>query len=524
MLRGLGKSKTIPFVLVLIVVSILVLSCSFSIRPQTLTFSLSHRNASRLGRDLSDLDHFALVITEGLPNTISSNDVGGKSLGCLFLNGLVTFPLTLAQLVSGINLSIPTGTYRFSVIGFDSSGVVNPSSIAELYLNSPTLKEYVVAQATLSTLQSNKVNLSPTFATGVTPDQLGLCPVTTTVLHGLLTSTTKVFYLKGIRSQWSTSPVSGLDNASQGSLALAADGTAHVSYGEPDGVSGLQYATNKTGTFASQQVTNSTGGKNYSAIAIDSVNDIQVVSNEAANLFNLVGFTNHNTLWNNGSPIQTGLGVHVQQLDLVAGANRTLFLMSKITTPGAGLDLFLKNSSLNWTSAQVATAEPTPCTGGIFEPSGVYDAEGFAHAVYRCKPGGPFDYIGYATNRSGMWLTSKVYELAGRFTIPRLAIDGAGGMHAVYRNSANELWYQYRAQFTGNWSTPIVILSELAIITDGVEIAAPSANDVHVIVLRNQSGVGHLTYLTNRSGSWVPTYPAGDYSADARILNGFFAR
>jgi len=505
----------------------LLQSCSLNWSPPQLTITFRQNDSPRGGRSLSALDHFALVVSgSGAVDNTRSADVGGKSLACLNLTGQATFPLTLSQLTSGVSLSLATGTYRFSVIGFDSSGLASPATIAELYANSPLLQEYLVAQTTVDTAQSSTVTLNSTYNSGTTANLFAECTSPATVLHGLISTSGTISYLKGLGSQWTLTLVGDTATASKGALAVDVNGVAHVSYGFPAGSDGVRYATNQSGSFVSTEVGSPTEtlGKDYSSLALSSDNKLYLATNRTlAATADARLYERASTFWV-GTTILSGLLAFMPQLDLQAGPSRTLGLFATIQNSGSALYIAQRSASLVWSDRSLSTAGATACPAGISSPSGAIDAQGFAHVVYVCDNTG-LKVIGYATDRSGSWTTSQLSPGSdGSFSRVRLALDGNGGMHAIYQHSTGALKYQASSVSTGTWGAESSPLSGFFNISGGFAIAAPHADEIHIIVLRDHSSVGRLTYLTNASGSWVETVTPDFYSSTAEILNGFYAR
>jgi hypothetical protein len=121
---------------------------------------------------------------------------------------------------------------------------------------------------------------------------------------------------------------------------------------------------------------------------------------------------------------------------------------------------------------------------------------------------GSDDRFYYSTNKSGSWVTTKVFEKeTSIFLTPSndIAIDNDKHIHMVfstYDNSADREAKLYYATDKSGEMTKEVVYTELSSILGGLGIAATKNGKVHIVFGNIDM---QLVYLTNVSGSWVQT-------------------
>ncbi len=117
---------------------------------------------------------FAVIATGNVAPTVDSATVKGRNVQCLYLDGQVTYPVSYKQLTeSGFSINLPTGTFRFTIVGFDTppSG---QTTLAALFNQATIPAEYFVARGTADTA-SGKVSLTSEFDSN-SGDRLQACP------------------------------------------------------------------------------------------------------------------------------------------------------------------------------------------------------------------------------------------------------------------------------------------------------------------------------------------------------------
>ncbi len=158
--------------------------CSLNTYPVQLTLRIDPTSLqSRSGPAISDFQYFALSVSGALANSLSTTDVGKRDLSCLYLDGLVTFPLTYAQLTqTGVSLSLSSGSYTISVLGFHKSPLSGATSISQLMAAATLPEEYLLAQATINTASSNTIAMTASYS-GATPNRLPSCAPNTSPIN-----------------------------------------------------------------------------------------------------------------------------------------------------------------------------------------------------------------------------------------------------------------------------------------------------------------------------------------------------
>ena len=120
-----------PVLLRLIAISLLVLfAARCTLRPfppqvrVTVTMPDSGSPTGRSGRsgpEIGDMDCLGIVV-KGEPNPVSDFEVGSRAPSCLGLDGAFFGPYTPDEMKHGVSLTVTSGAYQFSVVGFDAGG------------------------------------------------------------------------------------------------------------------------------------------------------------------------------------------------------------------------------------------------------------------------------------------------------------------------------------------------------------------------------------------------------------------
>ncbi len=496
--RRIRSLRVITPALGLIAVAILARCTLGTFRPTiTLTFE------PPTSRALADLDQFAVVVRGGVSNTLRSNDVGGRSLSCLRLNGQVAFPYTLAQLRQGIQLTIPHGEYEAEIVAFDSV-VGAPATVPALYASSPALKGYPVAKKTFSTLSSSSVLLTSTYS-GATQDLLVQCPVPQGIIHALVRANGEPKYLRRESSTWSISDIEPGRAVTSGRLVVDELGTVHVAYGFDGGSDyGPRYANNSGGSFVSEQVTAAGLPNIYKTSGLALIGGApHVLTNTSC--VSCVGalFVRSAAVWSfvdnffvtSGGNLFTDFSIHAGPSSSLVGSRIEQSL------PSRGL-VGTRTSPLAATALRspITTDGVTTCTSGISQLQSFMDGAGNVHAIYFCEGSGERT-VGYATDLSGSWVLSRLTSASPYYASLDGYLDPAGFLHVATENYGN---LETLTINTADGETSFLqgIYNNGSYTTGRVAVAATSPSDAFVLVyLADPQGSGLLLF-SNKSGAW----------------------
>ncbi len=513
------KGKVLVF-LVIALGSSFLLHCSLrSYPPQILVQISSPENLLVRGASpLSQLAVFAVSVNN-MANTLSSADLDTRDPNCLLPGAVVV--ATYAQLLEGVTVTVSAGSHQFTIFGFDNSGVPHPSSLRELFLGSPNLKTYVVAQKTVDLNGVNGVTLSAVYDSNNPPaDRLAQCSRNDATLHALVTVGTELSYLTKSRTGvWSNTL---LPTPTQfGSLAIGPDGFVNISAGA-SGSGGVNYLTNSSGSFVSENVVSNsvTNGYNDSGIAVSQDGVVHIVANRSsAGTYHGVESYGHLGSWTVGSTaLTTNSNIPVISTALKSGEGS--FLVSQARSQTSSTPLHLNTATPGWgtSTTLIDHANAVPCYGGISKAvADIY--QGHVHVAYLCDTLSG-QTIGYANDLSGSFVSqSLASDVSNSYRSLGFSIDSGGQMHLAYSFHSISVNYALGSALTGTWQVPVSIYAGGN--PNDVAITAQSPGSIHIIF--NQLSDFDLHYLTNFSGSWVVSSTANFASVPA-IQSGFVGR
>jgi hypothetical protein len=304
-------------------------------------------------------------------------------------------------------------------------------------------------------------------------------------------------------SGWTTDTI---PNADPGvlSLALDLDNHAHISYKY---LSGLYYATNRTGSFTPTQVDSGLFSVGESSLAVDRYGNIYIayqIYNSATGEYDLRYATNAGGGWKTylldgggpdgsaGAGVSLGIGklgeIHLTYL------NTTASLLRHLTTILGIPRRFV-----------IETGPVANCWDGGRCTSLAVGAKGDVHIAYYDDAGKD---LKYATNAAGPWSITVVDSAGVVGKYPSLALDGDGKVHISYYDEANED-LKYATNRSGSWAVTTV---------DGGggdagkynAITADASGGIHISYYYLEGVTHRLKYAYLPSGSTTFTTQAVD--------------
>lgn len=126
--------------------------------------------------ELANLSCFAVIVGGG-PSPVSSGQLGLRSPSCLKLDGSFLGPYTYSDITAGqgIQVTVPAGSYTFSIVGFNRTGGCG-NSVSSLY-SAPLAETYSVAVGqTVNLSRDTQISLAPTAYSTAATDLTPLCP------------------------------------------------------------------------------------------------------------------------------------------------------------------------------------------------------------------------------------------------------------------------------------------------------------------------------------------------------------
>jgi hypothetical protein len=264
-------------------------------------------------------------------------------------------------------------------------------------------------------------------------------------------------------------------------LALASDGTVHVSYLD---FPGLRHAVLDAGAWVAETV--DAQGTCVAAIALDGAGHTHLAYHAGTTTAKELRYaTNASGAW-----AQTvlhvfntiGCGLAGREVSIAvdaAGAAHVAFAGGDY--PDSGLR-YATNASGAWTSAIVDAVSVHQVSAAAFA--------GKAHIAYADN----LYRVRYATNASGAWAIEDIQ--AGGSSHPSLALDAAGKAHVAYFNSQfREL--RYAENVAGPWQQTVIAVTGIAPPNSATNtaVAVDSLGKAHVGAF---FGGGRLKYATNR--------------------------
>ncbi|NOZ69307.1 MAG: choice-of-anchor D domain-containing protein [Deferribacteres bacterium] len=284
---------------------------------------------------------------------------------------------------------------------------------------------------------------------------------------------------------------------SRTSIAVDSSDNVHISYVHDSPIPTyifpkfyLRYATNASGSWVTETVDSGRKVSKYSSVAMDSTGNahISYVSDEG-----LIHMTNNVGSWIT-EVVVSGLGSWPNSIAVDSADNVHIGYLGD-----QGL-IHVTNEQGSWASEIVDT------NGGISN-SIVIDSSDKVHISYLSHyedKAYPNEYLKYATNASGSWVTETVLVgAAGEYFHNSIALDSSDKVHITYRDA---YWLvlpsniNHVTNASGSWITEVVDRDGMA-----PSIAIDSADNVHISYFYPvyYSSYRYLKHATNASGSWV---------------------
>jgi len=512
-----------PFLfLVLLISGALFSSCS--LRPMA-AVQVRLPDTLRDNPALAEMDRFAVAISGSVGGTLAASEVGNRSLDCLNLSGQVSFPYTLAELIEGVSITVAPGEYRFTIVGFD--GVTgSPSTVGQMFGTSANLTGFIIAQASFSTVTSPNVTLTSLYQPASATDLLTACPAPAGTLHTLFNMESSLQYLKYASGVWSYSTVSGTLIGDYFGLAVDSLGVAHVAYAESDGgQEPVSYANNSTGSFIPNTVYSLTSFFPFDlAVTGDGVRNFMGVL--PTNFLEVALFPNSGgSAWIPGPSVLSTASGSFSRVRVKEGPENTLIAVALTNFGPPSVHVAMRDTSGIWGSGGVlTTAGAGSCSVSINSANAVIDAYGFGHLLFLCDSGPSATRLGYATNRTGAWVTADITGAVLAAKVPSFTIDQADTLHAVFVSVGNLVHYLSANAITGNWSPTELALSATGPV-DGVAVGAFGPQEIHVVYAEDDGGgTTSLRTAKKTNGQWASGSPIGVNLPASVLLDRIVAR
>ncbi len=434
-------------VTVLVAALLLAVSCSF--RPLSMTVMVTVAPADlRPNPDLNQMGRFAIVVSNGLADSVSAGDVLLRNRDCLKLRGQVTFPLTLSQLYSGVSIPIPLGSFHIAIVGY-SDAIGSPTTIAGMFGGTPGLKSFLIAEGNYNTVVSNKVQLRSTYVAATATELVTACPIpspgtdlqTLSVVNNLLYWTRN----KGGAGWALDEPLPGLVVSLPG-FFVDADGTAHISFMKSAAGFSIGYANNGTGTFVEETVAAAVSDQTPSAVARDGSNALWVIHRNPDVANQVITRLRSPNGWDAPSTVMITTTT-VQSLKLIALAgNNKMVASAQTVTSGNPIEVAVRSGvgAGTWAaSGSITTAGGQTCNAGVGPYAVAADRDGYVHFVYQCA-NGTGNYLGYATDRTGTLTTYNLSSTSLGATVSgiALAVDPSGELHVAYTTNVGVFYFR----------------------------------------------------------------------------------
>lgn len=301
-----------------------------------------------------------------------------------------------------------------------------------------------------------------------------------------------VRYITNASGVWITSVIdmtSGeTDFDTNTSIAVDSTNHIHISYSPHYG--GVWYASNSSGSWASQQV--ATSGEYTASIALD--------SNDKAYICYLGGATAPVNFVTNvsGSWAATTVDVSVTaslNCSIAVDSARHVHL-SYYDSTNKNLK-YATNASGSWLLTNVDTVGDVGAYSSM-----ALDSADKVHIRYYDSTNGALKYAG---NASGSWSRATVDRIGDVGAQSSIAVDSANKAHVAYYDTRNgDL--KYAANSSGGWVLTAVDSS--GNVGQYPSIKADASGKAHVSYYDATNG--NLKYATNSSGAWVATTVDGN--------------
>ncbi len=494
----LSKSLSLVLCLVAAACGGYLASCSFRPLSATVIVKVSPP-AGRPGPALSAM-RFAVAISNGPPDSVTSINVQGRNRDCLKLRGLVAFPYTYDELRAGVQIPLALGSYHVAIVGYsDLTG--SPTTIEEMFSGSSSLKSFLIAEDDYDTSASSNVVLTSTYDEVTTADLMASCPVPGSAGRITLAIVDDILKIgKNLDSTPSFTNILVEQSPQRPNLFVEESGTINLSYMVAAPSYQVRYAVDTGAGFVDELVHNHSE-LGPTAVARDEGGRLTVFYRDPAdptkaNVRSKVGLG-----WGPEiNVLDSALAFPYDKLELVPAAGNQLVATGISTTGAALIDVRIRDSLDNWGPlVSISNAGAVACDNAIDSYQTKTDSAGFVHIAYRCASASG-TYLGYATNKSGSFTDVAISPGPLAFGMNQVAldIDSTGQLHILY-TATNGLHYVTGSIALGTFSNDDVVLPQ----TDesvGITFRALGPSSLFVLFTSN----GAEKYLFRILGTgWV---------------------
>lgn len=471
---------------------------------------------------LSSMDHFALLARGPVSNSLSQSDIGRRSLSCTQLEGQVLFPLSLEDLAGGFTLSVPPGNYRFSVVGFSSSNVTNPSSVAQLVSGSPSLATYLIAQGQINTVGKTTGSLAVSYQDGVTADLFSACPPLSYALSFGTYGSGALRLYRNDSGSWAESTVGTTNYFSGGGMYMDSDNLGHFIYGSGAGLN-LLYASSDGAITGEQLSMSGAGYPKDSAIGRANDGTLTAFANRdfGGGLGEAGFYTRSGTIWTFSDPLFNVLSNGYAHHKLSFGANNATAVAATNADSYDVITVRYRPPSSSWQAAfALNSIGSIPCTTRAHSPDIKLDADGFAHLVFVCEGAGLS--VGYGTNRGGSWAYRQIDVSASTPITPSLDIDSAGTVHVAY-GADGVVLYLNSILGSGAWSSSQSVYTSPEGGLYSLQLKAIGDSEVHIVANELFNSPGRRLVHISKVGLWSSS-PIATHDNTFNLAQGLWAR
>ncbi len=468
------------------------------------------------------MSYFAVGVTGGsLANSLTSANVGNRSLTCLGLTGQVSLLYTPTQIKAGVPVSLAAGEYTFTIIGF-SNAASGFSSVTDMYSRSPSVGAFFISQLTAKVVPGQALKLISSYNGGTAPDLNNGCRLPNGILYALTLSNTFPRLYRKSGGSW-TNDLLPDGGASFGGASLAVDSSGNAMAALNTGT-GVGVSFSMLPNVYQQIATNvQTNGSNGVAIAVTEDGVRHAIANfYGGSASSAAEYSSNGGAWVRGADVFTGGPFPYQSMRAVAGPNNTVVASANVSSPGTPMDIAVKGSNGVWGPVGVVgDVGGTSCAAGVTKTALAFDSQGFAYGAYVC--GAAQDKIGIVHNRSGTWANFLAINANGT-AINDVDLYIVGGtMHLVF-NGAADVLYTSSLEGSAVFSPPTVIRN---IQTDAIlqlGIVGADASHLHVMGMESTSNGLRLTHTTNETGTWQSEVVAATLGAGDTLQKRIFLR
>ncbi len=296
-------------------------------------------------------------------------------------------------------------------------------------------------------------------------------------------------------------------------LALAMPGAAHAAEALPGLPAGLNYSSDRAGTWAAGNAV--TGGALAScaqpAIKADRVGNLHLVCKGATGLYY---FTRTLTgSWSSPRLIAGTVAADgAASLDVSPNSVVTIAFSRASGTPG--IYVVGRTSTGEWGVLSRRTT-----TAGDLTPAIAVDGAGKAHVVFSRTAGtAALRGLYYMTDRPGAWTTAAAITGTAAGDVEPALVVGFNGvlkMVAFARTSGQVGVYLSMSDLKGTWTTP----GRGSTVADRLPklVVDPSGRS-HIVVQRASGATAGLVHVTNIAGRWAATRIAGTAAGDVNAV------